>query len=81
MCYRLARNAAKTHNSRREEMGQKLVRGFEHVLESKGLKDRMLVAMKSGIPSLKAEELPDSDENVKKLEDAIREITGETVKL
>ncbi len=62
-------------------MGKRLVEGFAKILESRGLKDRMLVAMKAGIPSMKARELPDTDENVKKLEDAIKEITGETVKL
>ncbi len=62
-------------------MGERLLKGFQDVLETRGLKDRMLVSINAGIPSAKAAELPDSVENLKKLEGAIKEITGETVKL
>jgi hypothetical protein len=62
-------------------MGQRLEKGFEKAVEINGIKTRMLVSMKSGIPSGKAGSLPDSQEYIKKLEDAIKEITGETIKL
>jgi len=62
-------------------MGQRLEKGFEKVIAKGGIKDRMLVSMKSGIPSVKAASMPDSEEHIRKLENAIKEITGETVKL
>ncbi len=62
-------------------MGRRLEKGFERVMEKSGIKDRMLVSMKSGIPSAKAASMPDSEEHIRKLEDAIKEITGEAVKL
>ncbi|MCP4104038.1 MAG: hypothetical protein GY749_00635 [Desulfobacteraceae bacterium] len=62
-------------------MGQRLEKGFEKAMEKGGIKTRMLVSMKSGIPSAKAASMPDSEEHIKKLEDAIKEITGDAVKL
>ncbi len=62
-------------------MGQRLEKGFEKVMEKGGIKDRMLVSMKSGIPSAKAPSMPDSEEHIRKLEAAIKEITGEAVEL
>ena len=62
-------------------MGQRLEKGFEKVMEKGGMKARMLVSMKSGIPSAKAAGMPDKEEHIRKLEDAIKEITGETIKL
>lgn len=62
-------------------MGERLLNGFQKVLETNGLKERMLVSINAGIPSAKAAELPDSEDNLKKLEAAIKEITGENVQL
>ncbi|MBF0432507.1 MAG: hypothetical protein HQK83_14580 [Fibrobacteria bacterium] len=62
-------------------MGARLKTGFEKVFQLGGLKYRMLVSIKAAIPSVRALELPDSDENIKKLESAIKEVTGQHIKI
>ncbi len=55
-------------------MGQKLMSYFEKAGEMGGLMAKMRLAVLSGIASAQAMQTPDSPENIKKFEDAIREI-------
>lgn len=57
-------------------MGQKLVQLFKFAEDKGGMTAKMRVAMKAVIPSNKAEELPDNDDNIKKVKAAIKEILG-----
>ncbi|MBU0990960.1 MAG: hypothetical protein KJ737_00585 [Proteobacteria bacterium] len=62
-------------------MGAKLQKAFELVKEAGGLKAQMRLAMKSGISSEKADSEPDSPEKISKMEVALKELTGNDVKL
>jgi len=55
-------------------MGQKIARAFEIIHNKCGLYERMRVSMISNIPSIKSKEIPDSYENIKKMEAAIKEV-------
>ena len=57
-------------------MGAKLEKLFEFAMDNGGLATRMRVSMMSAIPSATAGDLPDSPENIAKLKDAIKEVTG-----
>ena len=58
-------------------MGAKLEKLFEFAMENGGLATRMRVSMMSAIPSATAGSVEDSPENVAKLRNAIKEVTGE----
>lgn len=58
-------------------MAEKLVRYYDEANKMGGIKARMRLAVLTNIPSAKAESEPDSSENVKKFEDAMREIRKE----
>ncbi len=62
-------------------MGEKIQKAFDLIFQEEGLQARMLVAMNAGIPSSKAAATPDTEMNIKKMEAAIKEITGKTVTL
>ncbi len=55
-------------------MGQKIARAFDIINNNCGLYERMRVSMISNIPSVKSKEIPDSYENIKKMEAAIKEV-------
>ena len=62
-------------------MGAKLQKAFEMAKEAGGLPIQMRLAMKSGMSSDKAAGLPDSPENIKKLEAVFKEVVGKDIKL
>jgi hypothetical protein len=62
-------------------MGAKLAKAFEMAKQAGGLPLQMRLAMKSGMSSEKAAGAPDSPENIKKMEDAFKEVTGKDTKL
>ncbi|MBN2723097.1 MAG: hypothetical protein JXR95_03390 [Deltaproteobacteria bacterium] len=57
-------------------MGTKLKTLYDFVIQNGGMQERMRVAMKSGISSSKAPDLPDTPENISKLKAAIKEVMG-----
>ena len=57
-------------------MAEKLVKYFELAAEKGGLQAKMRMAMKTGIPSSKAESEPDSPEVLAKFYEAAKEIIG-----
>ena len=57
-------------------MGQQLMKMYDLAKQAGGMQAQMRLAMKTGLPSAKAAEAPDSPENVKKFSDALKEITG-----
>jgi hypothetical protein len=62
-------------------MGVKLKKGFEIVMKEGGLQAQMRLAMKSGMSSEKAGTLPDSPDNISKMEAALKTVLGKDVKL
>jgi hypothetical protein len=58
-------------------MGAKLLELYEQAKQLGGLKAQMRMAMLTKVPSAKASELPDSQENIKVFEEAINEIKKE----
>jgi phage gp36-like protein len=58
-------------------VGEKLVALFDKADKLGGAKARMRMTMIAKITSIKANDLPDSPENVKALEDALKEIEKE----
>lgn len=62
-------------------MGAKLEKAFQIAKEADGLQAQMRLAMKSGLSAQKAASEPDSPENLKKMEAALKEVTGKDVKL
>ncbi len=60
-------------------MGEKLVKYYDFARQSGGPATTMRLAMKTGVPSTKAADVPDSPENVQKFKDAIKELTGQEV--
>jgi len=62
-------------------MGERLKKAYEVVGKEGGLKAKMRLAVITSVPSSKADTAPDSPENIKKFEDAIKEITGKSVTL
>ena len=58
-------------------MGEKLSKFYEKANEIGGMKARMRLAILTNISSVKAAQEPDSEENVKKFEAAIVEISKE----
>ncbi|QOY87054.1 hypothetical protein [Paludibaculum fermentans] len=57
-------------------MAQKLVKLYDFVHDHGGATAKMRVAMKTLVPSNKAEQTPDSPELIEKFRAAIREVTG-----
>jgi hypothetical protein len=57
-------------------MGAQLVKLFEFAKTKGGLQAQMRLAMKTGITSAKAAEVPDSPGDVAKVKAAIKELTG-----
>ncbi|MCP4547867.1 MAG: hypothetical protein GY835_15500 [bacterium] len=55
-------------------MGAQLVSYYVQAKEAGGLKGKMRMAMITNIPSTKAENEPDSPENIQKFEDALTQI-------
>jgi hypothetical protein len=62
-------------------MGAKLQKAFEMAKEAGGLQIQMRLAMKSGMSSEKAASVPDSPENIQKMEAAFKEVVGKEIKL
>lgn len=62
-------------------MGARLVKAFDIAKAAGGIQAQMRLAMKSGVSSAKAEGLPDSPDNIKKMEAALKEVTGKDTKL
>ncbi|MGJ5820467.1 hypothetical protein [Paludibaculum fermentans] len=58
-------------------MAQKLVKLYEFINEHGGATAKMRVAMKTLVPSAKAEQTPDTPEIIEKFRVAIREVTGQ----
>lgn len=57
-------------------MGARLEKYYEFIREKGGVKEQMRLAMKTCIPSKHAGKEPDSEENIQKFRQAIKEITG-----
>lgn len=57
-------------------MAQKLVKLYDFVQTHGGTPAKMRVAMKTLVPSNKAQETPDSPELIEKFRQVIREVTG-----
>ncbi len=57
-------------------MGQKLSKFFDLAKTEGGLQMQMRLAMKTGLPSTKAEAEPDLPENIAKFAAAFKEVTG-----
>ena len=55
-------------------MGMKLTAFFEQANKDFGIQGRMKLAMLTKIPSSQAETLPDSPDNLKKFDDALKQI-------
>lgn len=60
-------------------MGDKVLKYYELVAARGGLQAKMRLAMKTGTPSTKAGEVPDSPEILQKFYDAAKEIVGSDV--
>jgi hypothetical protein len=60
-------------------MGAKLQQYYELAEKSGGLPTKMRLAMKTGIPSEKADSEPDSPENLQKFYEAAKDIIGADV--
>lgn len=57
-------------------MGQKLMKCYEFVGQQGGMQAQMRLAMKTGCPSTKAVNTPDTPDLVAKFKAAVKEITG-----
>ncbi len=57
-------------------MGAKLLKFYDFVNKEGGATAAMRLAMKTSIPSKKAESEPDSAENIAKFKAAVKEIVG-----
>jgi hypothetical protein len=55
-------------------MGERLVKAYEGAKLKGGIPAQMRLAIKTLIPLDKAKSMPDSDENIKKFTDALKEI-------
>ena len=62
-------------------MGAKLQKAFDLAKQAAGLQAQMRLAMKAGMSEDKAAGAPDSPESIKKMEAALKEVTGKDVKL
>ena len=62
-------------------MGAKLEKAYQIANDKKGATGRNRLAILTKIPSNKAGSEADSPENIKKFEDALKEITGESINL
>ena len=60
-------------------MGEKLIQYYKYIREVAGYEGMIDLATTTKIPSTKAAFTPDSEENIKKFEDAIEKITGKKV--
>lgn len=60
-------------------MGDKLLKYYEFVKEKARLEGAMRLAMKTKIPSTRAQSEPDSPENLRQFREAVKEITGQEV--
>jgi hypothetical protein len=57
-------------------MGQKLQHFFELIKTEGGIMAQMRLAMKTSLTSDKASSMPDTPENLERVKEAFREITG-----
>lgn len=57
-------------------MGEKLVKIYQAIQESAGLKGKTLLAMETKIPSTRAALAPDNDANLKLFQEAYAKIVG-----
>ena len=55
-------------------MGVKLLKYYEFAKQKGGFEAQMRLAMKTGISAKKAENVPDSPENIQKFKKALKEI-------
>jgi hypothetical protein len=62
-------------------MGARIVKGFEIAKQEGGMKALMRLAMKAGLSSEKAAAAEDSPELIQKMEKALQEILGKSIKL
>jgi hypothetical protein len=62
-------------------MGAKLKKAFDIAKNAGGMQAQMRLAMKSGMTADKAGAAEDSPANVQKMEAALKEVTGQAVKL
>ena len=62
-------------------MGARIVKGFEIAMQEGGMKAQMRLAMKAGLSSDKAASAADSPELIAKMEKALQEILGKSIKL
>lgn len=62
-------------------MGAKLAKAFEIAKQAGGVQAQMRLAMKSGMSADKAAAEQDSPQNIQKMEAALKEVTGQAVKL
>lgn len=58
-------------------MGQRLVEFYKEATELGQIKAKMRLAMLTALTSSKAEEAPDSEENIKKFQQAMQELKKE----
>ena len=62
-------------------MGAKLEKAYQIAKDKAGAQGRMRLAILTKVPSNKAGSEPDSPDNIQKFEQALKEITGENIKL
>jgi hypothetical protein len=62
-------------------MGAQLLKAFDLAKEAGGVKLQMRLAMKSGMSSDKAADVPDSPASVQKMEMILKDLTGKAIKL
>ena len=57
-------------------MGQRLAKLYEYAEKNGGIQVKMRIAMKTGVSSTKAAEIPDTDDLIAKARAVIKESTG-----
>lgn len=62
-------------------MGARLQKAFQIAKDEAGIQGQMRLAMKAGMSADKAGAAPDSPENMQKMEAALKDVTGKSVKL
>jgi hypothetical protein len=62
-------------------MGAKLQKAFQLAKDAAGIQAQMRLAMKSGMSAEKAAGIPDSPENLQKMQSALKEVTGKDITL
>jgi hypothetical protein len=62
-------------------MGAKLQKAFQLAKDAAGLQGQMRLAMKAGMTTEKAAGIPDSPENLKKMQAVLKEVIGKDITL